>query len=443
MGSNLSVDYLDYLEAKSIYLIREAYRKFKDDLAILVSWGKDSTTMLYLVKKAFFGEVPIKVLHIDTSYKFKEIYEFRDKLAKEWNLNLIIAKNEEALKQGMNPDKGRFKCCNALKTEALKQAIKKYNLKALLAAIRRDEHGIRAKERYVSFRDKNFYWNYKNQPPEFWDFFNIFEFKEEGEHLRIHPLLHWREIDIWEYIIDIDTENNDAINAIISVLGKMGRDPKAFYEKAWQNNTADASKALKYINALINDNDYKTAINVIRQTLQFNTQNITLIKKLAECYEYDAQPKEGLKVLENYARSNPRDINMQVDVTLKNIEFGNYEKAYNIISNAVKIAPQNKEVYFARAKVLEALAEITTLTKGKIDCNDKIVYHMAYEDYKKSKELGNFNAQFRIKYLYDNDLTIAKAKDRFLIGDANKVNANTYKPLGDSYSWITRTVSVK
>ncbi|RKY54438.1 MAG: hypothetical protein DRP93_05095 [Candidatus Neomarinimicrobiota bacterium] len=255
--------------------------------------------------------------------------------------------------------------------------------------------------------------------------------------------LYDEELDIWEYIIDIDTENNDAINAIISVLGKMGRDPKAFYEKAWQNNTADASKALKYINALINDNDYKTAINVIRQTLQFNTQNITLIKKLAECYEYDAQPKEGLKVLENYARSNPRDINMQVDVTLKNVEFGNYEKAYNIISNAVKIAPQNKEVYFARAKVLEALAEITTLTKGKIDCNDKIVYHMAYEDYKKSKELGNFNAQFRIKYLYDNDLTIAKAKDRFLIGDANKVNANTYKPLGDSYSWITRTVSVK
>ena len=200
MGSNLSVNYLDYLEAKSIYLIREAYRKFKDDLAALVSWGKDSTTMLYLVRKAFFGEVPIKVLHIDTGYKFKEIYEFRDKLVREWNLNLIIAKNEEALRQGMNPEKGRFNCCNALKTEALKQAIKKYNLKALLAAIRRDEHGIRAKERYVSFRDKNFYWDYKNQPPEFWDFFNIFEFAEKGEHLRIHPMLHWREIDIWDYI---------------------------------------------------------------------------------------------------------------------------------------------------------------------------------------------------------------------------------------------------
>ena len=94
-------------------------------------------------------------------------------------------------------------------------------------------------------------------------------------------------------------------------------------------------------------------------------------------------------------------------------------------------------------KVLETLAEMTTLEKGKIDCNDKIVYHMAFEDYKKSKELGNFNAQFRLKYLYDSDLTIAKAKDRFLIGEANKVNANTYKPLGASYSWIERTVTVE
>ncbi len=255
--------------------------------------------------------------------------------------------------------------------------------------------------------------------------------------------LYDEELDVWEYIIDIDPENNDAINAIISVLGKMGRDPKAFYQKAWENNTADASKALKYINALVNDNDYKSAIDVARQTLQFNTQNISLIKKLAECYEYNGQPREGLNVLEDYARSNPRDINMQIDVTLKNVDFGNYEKAYDIISNAVKIAPQNKEVYFARAKVLETLAEMTTLTKGKIDCNDKIVYHMAYEDYKKSKELGNFNAQFRVKYLYDNDLTIAKAKDRFLIGDVNKVDTNTYKPLGDSYSWITRTVTVE
>jgi len=251
------------------------------------------------------------------------------------------------------------------------------------------------------------------------------------------------ELDTWEYIIDIEPDNNDAINAIITVLGKMGRDPKEFYKKAWENNMTDASKGLNYINALFNEGNYTEAINVAKQSISFNPSNVTLVKKLAESYDFNMQSEEGLKVLENYARSNPRDINMQIDVTNRNVEFENYEKAYDIISNAIKIAPQNREVYFARGKVLETLAEMTTLEKGKIDCNDKIVYHMAYEDYQKSKELGNFNAQFRLKYLYDSDLTIAKAKDRFLIGDANKVNANTYKPLGANYSWIERTVTVE
>lgn len=255
--------------------------------------------------------------------------------------------------------------------------------------------------------------------------------------------LYDEELDTWETIVDIDPNNNTAINAIISVLGKMGRDPKAFYQKAWENNPSAASKALSYINALFNANDYKTAITVATQTLALNPTNETLVKKLAECYEFNGQAVEGLEVLENYARSNPRDINMQIDVTNKNVDLGNYEKAYNIISSAIKIAPQNKEAYFTRAKLLETVAEMGTLEKGKIDYNDKIVYHMAFEDYKMSKKLGNFNAQFRIKYLYDNDLTIAKAKDRFLIGEANKVNTNTYKALGASYSWIDRTVTVE
>lgn len=255
--------------------------------------------------------------------------------------------------------------------------------------------------------------------------------------------LYDEELDTWEYIIDIEPDNNNAINAIISVLGKMGRDPKEFYKKAWENNMTDPSKSLSYINALFNEGNYTEAISVARQTLQYNPGNITVIKKLAEAYDNNGQPLEGLNVLENYAKSNPRDINMQIDVALRNVDFENYEKAYNIMTNAIKLAPQNREAYFARAKVLETLAEMTTLEKGKIDCNDKIVYHMAFEDYNKSKELGNFNAQFRIKYLYDSDLTIAKAKDRFLIGEANKVNANTYKPLGASYSWITRTVTVE
>ena len=193
------LSYLDELEAKSIYIIREAYRKFKNHLAALVSFGKDSVTMLYLIRKAFFGKIPIPVLHIDTSFKLPEIYEFRDKLAKEWNFKLIVAKNEEALRKGMGPEKGRFQCCTALKTEALKQAIKKHKFKALFAAIRRDEHLIRSKERYFSPRDSQFKWDYLHQPPELWEQFNV-ELDETKTHLRVHPMLHWREIDIWLYI---------------------------------------------------------------------------------------------------------------------------------------------------------------------------------------------------------------------------------------------------
>ena len=251
------------------------------------------------------------------------------------------------------------------------------------------------------------------------------------------------ELEIWEYILDIEPDNNDAINAIIDVLGKMGRDPKEFYQKAWENNTASASKALKYINALLNDNECGEAIRVARQSLQYNPTNVTLVKKLAQAYEYNNQMLKSLEVLEDYARRNPRDIAMQIDVALKNLEFENYQKAYNIITDAIRLAPQNKEVYAVRGKILESLAEAVSFDKGKVDVNDRIVYHMAYEDYQRSRELGNFNAQFRIKYLYDNDLTLAKPKERFLIGEANKVNGNTYKALGAKYSWLERTVTVE
>lgn len=191
--------YLDELESKSIYIIREAYWEYRDNLAILWSMGKDSTTLVHLTRKAFLGDVPIPVIHIDTTFKFKQIYAFRDKYVKDWKLKLIIAKNELALKEGMFPEKGRFNCCNTLKTEALKQTIVKYNLKALLVGIRRDEHSIRAKERYFSLRDREFKWDYQNQPLELWMEYYKTE-AETGTHFRIHPLLHWREIDIWRYI---------------------------------------------------------------------------------------------------------------------------------------------------------------------------------------------------------------------------------------------------
>jgi sulfate adenylyltransferase subunit 2 len=191
------MQHLDQLENNSIYIIREAYSRFRKT-ALLWSIGKDSTTLLWLCRKAFFGSIPFPVMHIDTTFKFKEIYKFRDQYVKEWGLNLIIAKNEIAVSQGMNPQKGKFECCHALKTQALQQAIATHHWEALLLAIRRDEHGIRAKERCFSPRNEQQSWDYRNQPPELWDLYQT----DLGamQHFRVHPLLGWREIDVWRYI---------------------------------------------------------------------------------------------------------------------------------------------------------------------------------------------------------------------------------------------------
>ena len=189
--------YLDELESKTIYIVREAYARFKN-IGLLWSIGKDSTSLVWIIRKAFFGKIPFPVIHIDTGFKFKEIYEFRDRYAKKWGLDLIISRNEKAFKEGMLPEKGKFECCNALKTEALKITLKEHNLKALLLAIRRDEHGIRAKERYFSPRGFDFKWNYQSQPPELWD---LYKSKiEDEQHFRVHPMLHWTELDIWRYV---------------------------------------------------------------------------------------------------------------------------------------------------------------------------------------------------------------------------------------------------
>lgn len=186
------------LENRSIYIIREAYAEFKRP-AVLWSMGKDSTAMLWLCRKAFFGEIPFPVIHIDTGYKFPDMYLFRDAWAEYWELDLRIATNEEAMAQGMGPHEGKFECCNALKTEALKQILAREGFDALILAIRRDEHGIRAKERYFSPRDEQFRWDYRNQPLEVWDQYQ--SMTQEKTHTRVHPILHWREVDVWEYIL--------------------------------------------------------------------------------------------------------------------------------------------------------------------------------------------------------------------------------------------------
>ncbi|MDH5722297.1 MAG: sulfate adenylyltransferase subunit CysD [Alphaproteobacteria bacterium] len=190
--------YLDELESKSIYILREAYNRL-NPMGMMWSIGKDSTAMLWMVRKAFMGRVPFPVCLLDTGMEMDEVYAFRDRLIKEWNLDCVNwqCPPEEEMDQTLPP-----KTRSAMrKTEGLKTLMKEYGFKGITGGIRRDEQGLRAKERVFSPRTIDGEWDFKDQPPEFWDQYKT-EFPHDeakGAHLRIHPILHWTEIDIWRY----------------------------------------------------------------------------------------------------------------------------------------------------------------------------------------------------------------------------------------------------
>ena len=214
------MDQLTQIEQKSIHILREAYANFKN-LGMLWSIGKDSTVLLWLSRKAFFGHVPFPLVHIDTAYKIPEMIEYRDLLTREWRLNMVYGMNTEMLDQKNTfPDGNtdRITCCKLLKTEALKNTLSgkwpryrfnhdkgKYEIDkntepftGVIVGVRSDEEGSRSKERYFSPRDRENIWDIGDQPPEFWN-----QYKTDfapGTHLRIHPLLDWTELNIWEYI---------------------------------------------------------------------------------------------------------------------------------------------------------------------------------------------------------------------------------------------------
>jgi sulfate adenylyltransferase subunit 2 len=214
------MDQLDELEHRSVHIMREAYASFKS-LAMLWSMGKDSTVLLWLARKAFFGHVPFPLVHIDTSYKIPEMIAYRDRLVREWHLNLIYGRNAIALEDKQTfPDGAvdRLTCCKLLKTDALKHTLSgewpryRFNhatsayeidpdrqpFTGVIVGARADEEGSRSKERYFSPRNRESVWNVGDQPPEFWN-----QYKTDfapGTHVRIHPLLDWTELNIWEYI---------------------------------------------------------------------------------------------------------------------------------------------------------------------------------------------------------------------------------------------------
>lgn len=190
---------LKILEAESIHIIREVAAEFRKP-ALLYSVGKDSSVLAHLARKAFYpAKIPFPFLHVDTSYKFPEMYEFRDRFCEEIGAGLIVHKNDKALAEGSSPAAwGTIKCCASLKTQALLAAIEEGGFDAAIGGARREEEKSRAKERVYSFRDKFGQWEPKNQRPELWNLYN--GRMNQGESIRIFPLSNWTELDIWQYI---------------------------------------------------------------------------------------------------------------------------------------------------------------------------------------------------------------------------------------------------
>ncbi|WP_344699264.1 sulfate adenylyltransferase subunit CysD [Sphingomonas limnosediminicola] len=197
--SGQTMTHLDRLEAESIFIMRETVAEAAKPV-MLYSIGKDSAVMLHLAKKAFFpGPLPFPLLHVDTTWKFRDMYALRDKVAADPAVDLLVYRNPEAEAQGINPfDHGPLHT-DMWKTEGLKQALDKYGFDAAFGGARRDEEKSRAKERVFSFRDRNHRWDPKRQRPELWSLYNVR--KNKGESIRVFPLSNWTELDVWQYIL--------------------------------------------------------------------------------------------------------------------------------------------------------------------------------------------------------------------------------------------------
>src|SRR5579872_5934384 len=197
--SSYNLSHLKQLEAESIHILREVVAEFARPV-MLYSVGKDSSVMVRLAQKAFHpGKIPFPLMHVDTGYKFPEMYEFRDKFIADIGAKLLVERNEEAIAGGSSPFKyGVQKCCGLLKTQGLLDALTKHGFDAAFGGARREEEKSRAKERVYSFRDSFGQWDPKNQRPELWDLYN--SRVDKGESIRVFPLSNWTELDVWQYI---------------------------------------------------------------------------------------------------------------------------------------------------------------------------------------------------------------------------------------------------
>jgi len=201
----MNLSHLEKLESESIHIIREVASEFENPV-MLYSIGKDSSVMLHLALKAFLpGKLPFKLLHVDTTWKFKEMIKFRDVIKKKYDLDLLVHINNEGVKNNIGPiTHGSKLHTDIMKTQALKQALNKYKFDAAFGGARRDEEKSRAKERIFSFRDQHHHWDPKNQRPELWNLYNTKI--DKGESVRVFPLSNWTELDVWQYIYEENIE---------------------------------------------------------------------------------------------------------------------------------------------------------------------------------------------------------------------------------------------
>ena len=210
----MKLSHLEKLESESIHIIREVASEFENPV-MLYSIGKDSAVMLHLALKAFSpGKMPFKLLHVDTTWKFKEMIKFRDEIVKKNDLDLIVHINDEGVKNNIGPiTHGSKLHTDVMKTQALKQALNKYKFDAAFGGARRDEEKSRAKERVFSFRDQHHHWDPKNQRPELWNLYNTKI--DKGDSVRVFPLSNWTELDVWQYIYQ---ENIEIVPLYLSAI---------------------------------------------------------------------------------------------------------------------------------------------------------------------------------------------------------------------------------
>ncbi len=253
------------------------------------------------------------------------------------------------------------------------------------------------------------------------------------------------QIEMLDRVLAIDPANTKADQAIIKAYKDSGRDPLERYASAWENDKMNASNAYQYSKELFDRGELKTALEVLKQAATLHSGNRNIEELLAQAYEQDFQMDQALIVYQDLAAKYPADQTLVLKVVKLLTDAGQFQEALKVAEKAVVTTPANGQALAARGDIYYAAAENCSAGKNKLDFNDKLVYHMAYEDYRDAMEQGNSMVGAKLNFLKNpnNSMIISSKSDYFLASEANKVNSKTFKVIGDCYSWITRTVTVK